>query len=80
MNKSTLLQIAPVSSVLLINTHFRIASASDFNLELDLNRGINNNVFLISDNILRNTDASEQENEDVHTQLGLMVGYEFFDQ
>ncbi|MFT4775720.1 MAG: hypothetical protein ACI9B7_000085 [Oleispira sp.] len=80
MNKSTLLLITAVASVLLINTHFSIASASDFNLELDLNRGINNNVFLESDDILRNADASEQENEDVHTQLGLMAGYEFLDQ
>jgi hypothetical protein len=80
MNKSTLLLITAVSSVLLINTHFSLASASDFNLELDLNRGINNNVFLESDDILRNADTSEQENEDVQTQLGLMAGYEFLDQ
>jgi hypothetical protein len=80
MNKLSLLLITAVSSVLLINTHFSLASASDFNIELDLNRGINNNVFLESDDILKNANSSEQENEDVQTQLGLMVGYEFLDQ
>jgi hypothetical protein len=79
MNKLNQLLITTVSSVLLSSIHFNSACADDLTLELDLSRGLNNNVFLESDDILNNTNSTEQTSEDVQTQLGLMIGYEFLD-
>jgi hypothetical protein len=72
--------ITSVLIILMNAINVNNAFADDFNFELDLSRGINNNVFLESDDILNNADSSEQINEDVQTQLGLMLDYEFLDQ
>lgn len=78
MSKSNKFLIT-ITSLLLTTTSVNIAHANDLNFEIDLSRGMNNNVFLESDDILNNSNSSDQVNEDVQTQLGLMLDYEFID-
>ncbi len=53
------------------------SNAKDYYLELDINKGINSNVFLSADeDIVVSDTASDQ---DVQTQFSLMGSYEFFD-
>ncbi len=53
------------------------AGAKDYYLELDINKGINSNVFLSADeDIVVSDTASEQ---DIQTQFSVMGSYEFFD-
>lgn len=54
-------------------------NAKDYFLELDVNAGYNNNVFLESDDIVSNTATDDSSQQDVQTQISLMAGYEFFD-
>lgn len=75
MNKLILIPALTLASTGFIHQ----VHALDF--EVDLSRGINNNVFLESDEILRNASSdSEQQSEDIQTQLGIMAAHEFLDQ
>lgn len=80
MTKLNHFLITAASTFMVSALNFNTSYASELNFELDLSRGINNNVFLESDDILKNTDSSDQKNEDIQTQLGLMLDYEFLDQ
>lgn len=64
---------------ILISSLALTAWAQPLDLELDINRGFNNNVFLESDEILSNANSSNTQTEDVQTQTGIFLAYEFLD-
>lgn len=53
--------------------------AQPFEVEMDISRGFNDNVFLESDEILSAADSDNYESEDVQTQAGIFLAYEFVD-
>ena len=68
-------------TLLAVTTTGLIQTTQALNVEVDINRGLNNNVFLESDDILRNAgDSSEQQSDDIQTQFGVMAAHEFLDQ
>ena len=70
-----------VLTALITATMLWIRTSQALNVEVDINRGLNNNVFLESDDILRNAnDGMDQKSDDIQTQFGLMVAHEFLDQ
>ena len=63
---------------ILISSLALTAWAQPLDLELDINRGFNNNVFLESDEILSNANSSNAQTEDVQTQTGIFL-YKVYD-
>lgn len=71
-------------SMLAVATTAWIQATQALNIEVDINRGLNNNVFLESNDILRSSgessgENSEQQSDDIQTQLGIMAAHEFLD-
>jgi hypothetical protein len=74
MNIGSVLYIAALTLLLGLSLNL---NAKDYYLELDINKGINSNVFLSADeDIVVSDTASEQ---DIQTQFSVMGSYEFFD-
>ncbi len=77
MNKIIALYIATL--LLLLGVAIK-SQAKDYNIELDLNRGHNSNVYLSADEDIVVSDSTEDyAQQDTQTQLSLMGSYEFFD-
>ncbi len=74
MNISPALYVATLTLLLVAAVN---SNAKDYYLELDINKGINSNVFLSAyEDIVVSDTASEQ---DIQTQFSVMGSYEFFD-
>ena len=57
-----------------------IVLANNFILELDMNTGYNNNVFLESDDLIINQENDDSSTQDVQTQIAITANVEFLDE
>lgn len=67
-------------SGMLIGILAQLSYADSFMLELDVNTGYNNNVFLESDDLVVNEASEDSHNNDIQTQMAVTANYEFWDQ
>lgn len=66
-------------SVLAICSMPQLSNAGAFSLELDVNTGVNNNVFLESDDLVINEATEDSDKKDIQTQIAVTAHYEFWD-
>lgn len=66
-------------SVLVLLTHGVLVQAKPFSLELDVNGGYNNNVFLTSDDLIINEEDSDSSKADVQNQMAATANVEIWD-
>ena len=66
-------------SVLLLLSHGVFVHAKPFSLELDINGGYNNNVFLTSDDLLINEEEDDSSKTDVQNQMAATASVEVWD-